>query len=94
MADLHDDENRGKDACESNPGQYSQLPQCPDTRQYSSGNCGNHRPHNGAPFAVGEDFEALGQANKSGTGRQATCLHRVSGTDLSRPRLESAGVEV
>lgn len=67
---LHDNENRRENAGKSNPSQYGQLAQSPDTREQPSGNGSHQRPDDGAAFAVGEYLETLRQADESRPGRQ------------------------
>lgn len=56
---LHDDENGGKDARESNPGQNREFSERWDAREETRCDCGDGCPNDGAAFSVGEDFEAL-----------------------------------
>lgn len=69
---LHNNEDGCEDRCKADPCQNSKLSESPDTSNGSSANSGNHCPDDSAGLAVGENLQALSQADEAGTGGQST----------------------
>ncbi len=83
-ADLHNNKDSRENAGKADPRQDGQLAERADAGQQAGADGGDERPDNGAAPALGEDLEALREADEAGAGAEPFCQTGIGKKERER----------